>query len=250
MLLSIYFSSFYGSLAIRITSWEGKIISKMLRRHKHQDTQDSIHLFISCKHTGNVLCAQILGVRCCRRQDVVLREPVVVSECVLVYTHIHPVAVNIFPHVGLSPLLPLPGECPAEGLSLQPLSQHMVTLQFWLSVAYLIVNENKWHHWSGITLNLPAVVVQTLSRVRLCDPLDCSMPGFPDLHYLPEFAQIHVCWGGDAIHLVLCWSPSPSVFNLSQHQGLFQWVSSSHQVAKVLEFQHQSFQWIFRVDFL
>ena len=45
-------------------------------------------------------------------------------------------------------------------------------------------------------------------------------------------------------------SPSPPAFNLSQHQGLFQWVSSSHQVAKVLEFQHQSFQWIFRTDLL
>ena len=52
-------------------------------------------------------------------------------------------------------------------------------------------------------------------------------------------------------HLILS-SPSPPAFNLSQHQGLFQWVGSSHQVAKVLEFQlqHQSFQWIFRTDFL
>ena len=53
-------------------------------------------------------------------------------------------------------------------------------------------------------------------------------------------------------HLILCLSPSPPTFSLSQHQGLFKWVSSSHQVAKVLEFQlqHQSFQWIFRTDFL
>ena len=50
-------------------------------------------------------------------------------------------------------------------------------------------------------------------------------------------------------HLILS-PPSPPIFNLSQHQGLFQWVSSAHQVAKVLEFQHQSFQWIFRIDFL
>ena len=56
---------------------------------------------------------------------------------------------------------------------------------------------------------------------------------------------------GDAIqpsHPLL--SPSPPVFNLSQNQDLFKWVSSSHHVAKVLEFQHQSFQWIFRTDFL
>ena len=66
---------------------------------------------------------------------------------------------------------------------------------------------------------------------------------------LPEFAHSHVHWVGDAIqpsHLLL--PPSRSALNLSQHQGLFQWVSSSHQVSKVLEVQHQSFQWIFRVD--
>ena len=70
---------------------------------------------------------------------------------------------------------------------------------------------------------------------------------------LPELAQIHVHQVGDAIqcsHPLS--SPSPPAFNLSQHQYLFQWVSSLHQVAKVLEFQlqHHSFQWIFRTDFL
>ena len=87
----------------------------------------------------------------------------------------------------------------------------------------------------------------------LCDPRDCSMLGFPVHHQLPELAQTHVHWVGDAIqpsHPLL--SPSPPAFNLSQHQSLFQWVSSSHQVAKVLELllQHQSFQWIFSTDFL
>jgi len=70
--------------------------------------------------------------------------------------------------------------------------------------------------------------------------------------HLWEFAQTHVHWVGDAIQLShLLTSPSPA-FNLSQHQGLFQWVSSSHQVPRLLEFQlqHQSFQWIFRTDFL
>ena len=81
-------------------------------------------------------------------------------------------------------------------------------------------------------------------------PLDFSTPGFPVLHCLPEFAQSHVHWVGDAIQPSHPLSfPSLSTFNLSQHQGLFQWVGSSHQVAKVLEFQHQSFQWIFRIDF-
>ena len=69
----------------------------------------------------------------------------------------------------------------------------------------------------------------------------------------PEFTQTHVHWVGDAIqpsHPLS--SRSPPAFNLSQHQGLYKWVSSLHQVAKILELQlqHQSFQWIFRTDFL
>ena len=95
--------------------------------------------------------------------------------------------------------------------------------------------------------------VQSLSRVRLCDPMDCSTPGLPVHHQLLEFTQTHVHWVSDAIqpsHPLS--SPSPPPFNLSQYQGLFKWVSYSHYVAKVLEFQlqHQSFQWIFRTDFL
>ena len=91
------------------------------------------------------------------------------------------------------------------------------------------------------------------SCLTLCDPIDCSMPGFPVHQQLSEFIQTHVHWVGDAIqpsHPLS--SPSPPAFNLSQHQGLFHWVGSSHQVAQVLEFQlqHQSFQWIFRTDFL
>ena len=77
--------------------------------------------------------------------------------------------------------------------------------------------------------------------------------GLPVHHQLPEFTQTHVHWVGDAIqpsHPLL--SSSPPTFNLSQHQDLFKWVSSSHQVVKVLEFklQHQSFQWIVRTYFL
>ena len=85
-----------------------------------------------------------------------------------------------------------------------------------------------------------------------CNPVDCHMPGFPVHHHLPELAQIHVHWVSDATqpyHPLLF--PSPPAFHLSQHQGLFQWVSL-HQVAKLLklQLQHQSFQWIFRIDFL
>ena len=82
--------------------------------------------------------------------------------------------------------------------------------------------------------------------------MDCSTPGFPVHHQLPELAQTHVHRVSDAIqpsHPLS--SPFPHTFNLSHHQGIFQWVSSSHQVAKVLEFQlqHQSFQWELRTDF-
>ena len=86
-----------------------------------------------------------------------------------------------------------------------------------------------------------------------CDSMNCSTPGFPVYHQLPKLAQTHVHWVSDAIQPSHPLSPpSPPAFNLSQHQGLFQWVSSSHHMAKGLEFQlqHQSFQWIFRTDFL
>ena len=82
--------------------------------------------------------------------------------------------------------------------------------------------------------------------LTLCDPMACSTPGFPVHHQLPEFTQTHVHWVGDAIqtsHPLS--SPFPPALNLSQYHSLFQRVSSSHQVAKVLEFQlqHQFFQW-------
>ena len=99
--------------------------------------------------------------------------------------------------------------------------------------------------------------LQVSSIAQLCptlfDPMDYSTPGLPVHHQLPEFTQTHVHWVGDAIqpsHPLS--SPSPPALSLSQHQGFFKWVSSLHQVAKVLEFQlqHQSFQRIFSTDFL
>ena len=94
-------------------------------------------------------------------------------------------------------------------------------------------------------VNCAQVSSVTQSCLTLCDPMDCSTPAHPAHHQLPEPTQTHVHPVGDAIqpsHPLS--SPSPPAFNLSQHQGLFQGVSSSHQVAKVLEFQlqHQSFQ--------
>ena len=80
--------------------------------------------------------------------------------------------------------------------------------------------------------------------------MGCSTPGFSVLHHLPELAQTHIHWVSDAIqpsHPLF--SLSPPAFNLSQHDGLFQWISSSQQVVRVLELQlqHQYFQWIFSV---
>ena len=95
--------------------------------------------------------------------------------------------------------------------------------------------------------------VQSLSCLTLCEPMDCSTPGFPVHHQLLELTQTHVHRVSDAIQpFYPLLSLSPPTFNFSQHQGLFQWVSSSHQVTKVLEFQlqDQSFPWIFRTDLL
>ena len=91
--------------------------------------------------------------------------------------------------------------------------------------------------WLFKDLACPQFSSITQSCPTLWDPMDCSTPGLPVHHQLLQFTQTHVHWVGDAIqpsHLLLC--PSPPVLNLSQHQGLFQWVNSSHQVAKGLEF--------------
>ena len=129
-----------------------------------------------------------------------------------------------------------------------------------------VSDKNKFVHWPPpdankfyrFASNLYRFLIYQFSSVAqscptLCDPMDCSTPGLPVHHQLSEFTQTHVHWVSDAIqpsHPLS--SPSPPAFNLSQNQSLFKWVSSSHQVAKVLEFQlqHQSFQWIFRTDFL
>ena len=82
--------------------------------------------------------------------------------------------------------------------------------------------------------------------------MDYSIAGLPVPHHRPKFAQVHVHCIGDAIQTSHPLMPSsPPALNLSQHQGLFQWVSCLHQMTKILEFQlqHQSFQWVFRVDF-
>ena len=95
----------------------------------------------------------------------------------------------------------------------------------------------------------------TQSCPTVCNPMDCSTPAFSVLHHVLvlEFAQIHVprvSYSIQSSHPLT--SPSPPALNFSQHQGLFQWVGFLHQVAQLLELQlqHQSFGWMFRVDFL
>ena len=91
----------------------------------------------------------------------------------------------------------------------------------------------------------------TLLCLTLCNPMDCSAPGLPVPHHFPEFAQVHVHFIGDAIQPSHSLTPSsPSAINLSQHQGLIQWVICAHEMTKILELQlqHQFNQWIFRVD--
>ena len=164
--------------------------------------------------------------------------------------------------------------------TLQPLQYTALTGHSLYKILFQIYSfySHKWAHicicvtWMGPLPPQAPFGVFTLSKLRLTchpysvqlssvaqscatpwDPMDCSTPGFPVHHQLPELIQTHIHRISDAIqpsHPLS--SPSPPAFNLSQHQGLFQWVSSSHQVAKVLEFQlqHQSFQWILRIDFL
>ena len=124
-------------------------------------------------------------------------------------------------------------------------------------VHYRLLQENKYNFPCYTICILAAYlffmsVRFSRSVMSLCDLMDRSIPGLPVHHQLPEFTQTCVHWVGDAIqpsHPLP--SPSSLTFNLSQHQGLFQWVTFSLQVAKVVEFQlqHQSFQWIFRADF-
>ena len=106
-------------------------------------------------------------------------------------------------------------------------------------------------------LSLHSLSVQFSSVAQscptLCNPMNHSMPGLPIHHQLPKSTQTHVHWVIDAIQPSYpLSSPSSPALNFSQHQGLFKWVNSSHEVAKLLEFQlqHQSFQWTPRTDLL
>ena len=123
----------------------------------------------------------------------------------------------------------------------------------WFIVFKLFENKCFYFRMTFKTMNQFSSAQFTQSCQTLCDPMNRSTPGLPIHHQRPESTPNHVHWVGDAIqpsHLLSF--PSPSAFNLPQHQDLFKRVSSSYQVAKVLEFQlqHQSFQRTPRTDFL
>ena len=139
------------------------------------------------------------------------------------------------------PLLLLPPIPPSIRVFSNESILHMRWPKYWVQL-FLIMQ---------LFSSVSSLVAQ--SCLTLCDPMDCSTPGFHVHHQLPELTQTHVHWIGDAIqpsHPLS--SPSPPTFNLPQHQAVFKWVGYLCQVAKGLEFQlqHQSFQWIFRTDFL
>ena len=131
-------------------------------------------------------------------------------------------------------------------------------LAAWRSLKSLLQNHSSKHQFFGTQSSLWSNSHIRISSVAqsyptLCDPVNHSMPGLPVHHQLPKSTQTHVHCVSDAIqpsHPLS--SPSPPALNLSKHQGLFQWVNSLHEVAKVLEsqLQHQSFQWTPRTDLL
>ena len=118
--------------------------------------------------------------------------------------------------------------------AIQGIAKSRTRLSNWSELSSLLgllqLNTTDWMACCSVTQLYPT----------LCNPMDSSSPGFPVLHRVPEFAQTHVCRVSDAIQPSHPLSPpSPPVFYLFQHQGLFQWVGCSHQVAKVLELQLQ-----------
>ena len=131
--------------------------------------------------------------------------------------------------------------------------QDPTSYQGWSKKGWRFGGMSLWWRWGSSLCPLwmrsrcaCAVSSVTQSCLNLCSPMDCSMPGFPVHHQLPQLIQTHVHWVSDDIQPSYpLSSPSIPASNVSQHQSLFQWVNSSHQLAKVLELQHQSFQWIF-----
>ena len=142
----------------------------------------------------------------------------------------------------------LDGIIDAMDMNLGKCQKTMRNRETWCATVYEVTKCRTW---------LESIQTSSVTQwyLILCDAMDCSILGLPVHNQLLEFTQPHVHRVGDAVqpsHPHPLSSPSPPTFNLSQHQGLFKWVISSYQVAKILEFQiqHQSFQGILRTDFL
>ena len=137
------------------------------------------------------------------------------------------------------------------------LSGAFLEFHFYLFIMFLVYHFIVFNCYSRYTVCVYIYIYQFSSGAQscptLCDPMNCSTPGLPVHHHFPEFTQTHVHRVGDAIqpsHPLS--SPFPPAPNPWQHHSLFQWVNSSHEVAKVLEFQlqHHSFQRTPRADLL
>ena len=146
-------------------------------------------------------------------------------------------------------------ELESNGCSHGIFGVHPVALPMYSKPLFSPFFKKNYFYWWVANLMLCSVQFSSVAQLcpTLCNPMNCSMPGLPVHHQLPEFTHTHVHQVSDAIqpsHPLS--SPSPPALNVSQHQGLFQWVGSLHQVAKVLEFQlqHQPFQWTPRTDLL
>ena len=161
-------------------------------------------------------------------------------------------AASAYPGDALCSLcLLIPGACRSPASSRDPLAHSPC-------VHLLLVWG--WEYWQCISLTMTSLLPRCCccsiakSCPTLCNPMNCSTQGFSVLHYLLEFAQAHVhdesVTPSKPLHSLS--SPSPPAFSLSKHQGFLQWISSLHYMVRELELhlQHQSFQWIFRVDFL
>ena len=170
--------------------------------------------------------------------------------CIFTYLAVLGLTCSMWTHVETYMILVPPPEIEPRpcALGVQSLS-HCITMK--VPTPHLLFPFIYW--WiCGLFLCLQFSSVAQ-SCLTLCDPMNCSMPGLPVHHQLTESTQTHVHRVGDTIQPSHSLSSSSSpALNLCQHQGLFKWVSSSHQVAKGLEFQlqHQSFQWTPRTDLL